>query len=85
MTLPETHTFEDARGLPFSRLPVLVYQDVEGARAVSECEELFARNGVCALGRVRSGERHRRDDGVVDLADDRTDPRRSLLVTETEG
>jgi uncharacterized protein YjlB len=33
------------RGIPNSRLPVLVYHDVDAARDASECEELFARNG----------------------------------------
>jgi uncharacterized protein YjlB len=39
------HSFEDAGGIPNSRLPVLVYHDVEGGHAPRECEELFARNG----------------------------------------
>jgi uncharacterized protein YjlB len=41
----ETHTFEDAGGIPKSRLPVLLYHDVQGAGEADECEELFARNG----------------------------------------
>jgi uncharacterized protein YjlB len=45
VTGPETHSFEDGGGIPNSRLPVLVYRDVDGARAPRECEELFARNG----------------------------------------
>jgi uncharacterized protein YjlB len=45
MTQVETHSFEDAGGIPNSRLPVLVYHDVEGAREADECEKLFARNG----------------------------------------
>jgi uncharacterized protein YjlB len=45
VTGPETHSFEDAGGIPNSRLPVLVYHDVDGAGAPRECEELFARNG----------------------------------------
>jgi uncharacterized protein YjlB len=45
MTQPETHTFHDAGGIPNSRLPVLVYREVEAARAAGECAELFARNG----------------------------------------
>ena len=45
ITLPETHSFEDAGAFPNSRLPVLVYHDVEGARAPRDCEGLFARNG----------------------------------------
>src|SRR5262245_3612674 len=53
MTEPETYTFEEADGIPNSRLPVLVYHDVEGARAASDCEELFAGNGW--LGAWRDG------------------------------
>jgi uncharacterized protein YjlB len=45
MTQPETYSFEDAGGIPNSRLPVLVYHGVEGARSTSECRELFAGNG----------------------------------------
>jgi uncharacterized protein YjlB len=45
MTRPEMHRFEDAGGIPNSRLPVLVYHYVENAHAPRECEELFARNG----------------------------------------
>jgi uncharacterized protein YjlB len=45
MTEPETHRFEDAGGIPNSRLPVLVYHDVEGAAAAPACSELFAHNG----------------------------------------
>jgi uncharacterized protein YjlB len=45
MTQPETYSFDDAGGIPNSWLPVLVYHEVEGARAASECGELFARNG----------------------------------------
>jgi uncharacterized protein YjlB len=45
MAQVETHTFEDAGGIPNSRLPVLVYHNVQGARETDECEELFARNG----------------------------------------
>jgi uncharacterized protein YjlB len=41
----ETHTFGDAGGIPNSRLPVLVYHEVEAAGAPRECKELFARNG----------------------------------------
>jgi uncharacterized protein YjlB len=41
----ETHTFEDAGGIPNSRLPVLLYHDLQGAGEADECEELFARNG----------------------------------------
>jgi uncharacterized protein YjlB len=45
MTRVETHSFEDAGGIPNSRLPVLVYHQVEGARDADECKELFAHNG----------------------------------------
>jgi uncharacterized protein YjlB len=45
ITQPETYSFDDAGGIPNSPLPVLVYHDVEGAGAASECRELFARNG----------------------------------------
>jgi uncharacterized protein YjlB len=45
MTSPETHQLTDAGGIPNSRLPVLVYHDVDAARDASACEELFARNG----------------------------------------
>jgi uncharacterized protein YjlB len=39
---PETHSFEDDGAIPNSRLPVLVYHDIEGARGPSSCEALFA-------------------------------------------
>jgi uncharacterized protein YjlB len=45
MTQPETYGFEDAGGIPNSRLPVLVYHGVESAAAASAYRELFARNG----------------------------------------
>jgi uncharacterized protein YjlB len=45
MTRPEAHHLPDAGGIPNSRLPVLVYHDVEAARDAHECEQLFARNG----------------------------------------
>jgi uncharacterized protein YjlB len=38
----ETYSFEDDGSIPNSRLPVLVYHDVAGARSAAECEELFA-------------------------------------------
>jgi hypothetical protein len=44
MTRPEMHRFEDAGGIPYSRLSVLVYHDVENAHAPRECEELVACN-----------------------------------------
>lgn len=45
MADPEAHHFDDAGGIPNSRLPVLVYRSVEPAREASECRELFATNG----------------------------------------
>ena len=45
MVQPETHVFEDGRGIPNSRLPVLIYHDVQEAREAPECEVLFDRNG----------------------------------------
>ena len=45
MQRPEAHRFEDAGAIPNSRLPVLVYHGIEGARAAQDCAELFARNG----------------------------------------
>jgi uncharacterized protein YjlB len=45
MLRPETHRFDDAGAIPNSRLPVLVYHDIDGARAAQDCAELFARNG----------------------------------------
>jgi uncharacterized protein YjlB len=44
MTQVETHTFEDAGGIPNSRLPVLLYHEVDGAREADDCKKLFARN-----------------------------------------
>ena len=44
MTGPETHVFEDAGGIPNSRLPVLIYHGVEEARDDRTCRELFARS-----------------------------------------
>jgi uncharacterized protein YjlB len=45
MNAPEIHRFDDAGGIPNSRLPVLVYHDVGAARDAGDCEELFAANG----------------------------------------
>jgi uncharacterized protein YjlB len=45
MTPPETYSFEAEGGFPNSRLPVLVYHDVQEAGAARPREELFARNG----------------------------------------
>ncbi len=39
------HNFDDAGGIPNSRLPVLAYHEVEAAQDPGECEELFAANG----------------------------------------
>jgi uncharacterized protein YjlB len=44
MTQVETLTFEEAGGIPNTRLPVLVYHEVEGAREADECNKLLARN-----------------------------------------
>jgi uncharacterized protein YjlB len=41
----ETHVFDDAGAIPNSRLPVLLYHDVDAAREAGDCEQLFARNG----------------------------------------
>ncbi len=53
MTDVESHQFEDDGAFPNSRLPVLVYHDVDGARDPSSCEALFANNGW--LGAWRDG------------------------------
>jgi uncharacterized protein YjlB len=45
MTLPETHHLDDAGAIPNSRLPVLVYHEVDGARTARDCADLFAGNG----------------------------------------
>ncbi len=45
MARPETHSFQEAGAIPNSRLPVLVYHEVEEASDATRCEELFARNG----------------------------------------
>jgi uncharacterized protein YjlB len=45
VTQVETHSFEDAGGIPNSRLPVLVYHDVEGAHDVDECTEWHCNEG----------------------------------------
>jgi uncharacterized protein YjlB len=42
---PESHRFEDHGGIPNSRLPVLMYHEVDAAREASSCEELFDSNG----------------------------------------
>jgi uncharacterized protein YjlB len=42
---PEQHHFDDAGGIPNSRLPVLVYHGVDGAQDAGACQELFAANG----------------------------------------
>jgi uncharacterized protein YjlB len=45
MPRPETHSFQDAGAIPNSRLPVLIYHEVEAASDATRCEELLARNG----------------------------------------
>jgi uncharacterized protein YjlB len=45
VTQVETHTFEDASGIPNSPLPVVLYHEVDAAREAGECEKRFARNG----------------------------------------
>jgi uncharacterized protein YjlB len=50
---PETHLFEDDGGIPNSRLPVLVYHDVEAAHSARSCEEMFGANAW--LGSWRDG------------------------------
>src|SRR5207253_7872063 len=45
MMQPETHAFEESGGIPNSRLPVLIYHDVEQAREPADCELLFECNG----------------------------------------
>ncbi|HKH23293.1 MAG TPA: hypothetical protein VKA88_06695 [Solirubrobacterales bacterium] len=42
---PEAERFEDDGGIPNSRLPVLIYRDVEAAWDADACEELFESNG----------------------------------------
>jgi uncharacterized protein YjlB len=42
---PETHFFEDDGAFPNSRLPVLIYHEVEAAHNAASCEELFDSNG----------------------------------------
>ena len=42
--MPETHRFKDDGGIPNSRLPVLIYHEVEAARDADACEELLASN-----------------------------------------
>ena len=44
MAQVETHSFEDGGGIPNSRLPMLLYHEVDAAREAGECQELFARN-----------------------------------------
>jgi uncharacterized protein YjlB len=45
VTGPERHRFGDAGAIPNSRLPVLVYHDVEGIGSPGSCMALFAANG----------------------------------------
>ncbi len=42
---PETHRFEDDGAIPNSRLPVLVYHDVQDTTDAAACEALFGANG----------------------------------------
>jgi uncharacterized protein YjlB len=42
---PETHLFEDDGAFPNSRLPVLIYHEVEPAHDAARCEEQFNSNG----------------------------------------
>jgi uncharacterized protein YjlB len=42
---PETHRFEDDGAIPNSRLPVLIYHEVEAAHDAGSCEGLFDSNG----------------------------------------
>jgi uncharacterized protein YjlB len=42
---PETHLFEDDGAFPNSRLPVLIYHEIEAAHNAASCEELFDSNG----------------------------------------
>jgi uncharacterized protein YjlB len=42
---PETHLFEDDGAFPNSRLPVLIYHEVEAAHDAAPCEELFDSYG----------------------------------------
>ena len=49
----ETYVFDDDGAIPNSRLPVLVYHEVEAATEAASCERLFAENGW--LGAWRDG------------------------------
>jgi uncharacterized protein YjlB len=42
---PETHFFEDDGAIPNSRLPLLIYHEVEAANDAAACERLFDSNG----------------------------------------
>jgi uncharacterized protein YjlB len=42
---PETDSFEDDGSIPNSRLPVLIYRELEAAKDARGCEELFDSNG----------------------------------------
>jgi uncharacterized protein YjlB len=41
---PETHFFEDDGAIPNSRLPVLIYHEVDAAHDAGRCEELLGSN-----------------------------------------
>jgi uncharacterized protein YjlB len=49
----ETFVFDDDGAIPNSRLPVLLYHEVEAAAEAASCERLFAENGW--LGAWRDG------------------------------
>lgn len=42
---PETYFFEDDGAIPNSRLPVLIYHELEAAKDARACEALFDSNG----------------------------------------
>jgi uncharacterized protein YjlB len=42
---PDTYSFEDDGATPNSRLPVLIYRELEAAKDAGACEELFDSNG----------------------------------------
>jgi uncharacterized protein YjlB len=45
MTSPETFTLDENGRFPNTRLPVVVYRDVDAVSTPSDCTGLFARNG----------------------------------------
>jgi uncharacterized protein YjlB len=73
VTRPETHRLEDAGGIPNSPLPVLVYHDIDRARAAQDCQALFARNGwlgawVDGIWDLRRGDPAERDEVLANIA-----------------